>query len=347
MCRAIGYGLAFYAQLARETKGEPFLRRTGSLHVALMPRRVEYFHRQVEAARKLGIEAEFVGLEQIKRLAPAIDVKSVLSAYFVPGDGYLDSRAAALAMADAAARVGLDVRLNVEMTGLVTEQGRVKAIDTSEGRMAVSRLVIAAGPWTARLSGSVAALPVALIRHQRVRTAATDAVTPEHPVVRIPDLSCYMRPERGGLTYGFFEPEPTSVDLAELPSTFRTADVEPPVATMDAARSRLQPVVPLLGELDIVERYQGLLGLAPDAQYVVGAMPGVQGVFVGCGCAALGIAGAPAVGRWLAQCVVEDSSDRDRRDFDPARFDERSRDADGVREMARRRYADYYAIPTE
>ncbi len=72
-------------------------------------------------------------------------------------------------------------------------------------------------------------------------------------------------------------------------------------------------------------------------------MPEVKGLFAASGCAALGIAGSAAIGRWLAGWVVEGKPDDDLRDFDLLRFGDQA-DRNWVRDESRRFYETYYDI---
>jgi sarcosine oxidase, subunit beta len=136
------------------------------------------------------------------------------------------------------------------------------------------------------------------IRHQRVTTAPVSGIPDHHPVVRVTDESCYLRPEEGGYLYGFFEPDPTSYDL-ELSAGFRTSEIEEPVQVMEGDRGRLAPIFPVLQGMGIAAYKRGLTTFAPDGAYLIGPVPQVEGLFAATGCAALGIAGSPAVGSWM------------------------------------------------
>jgi glycine/D-amino acid oxidase-like deaminating enzyme len=52
---------------------------------------------------------------------------------------------------------------------------------------------------------------------------------------------------------------------------------------MTTAQRRLLPQFPVLADLDIAERIQGLTTFAPDGSYLLGPVPGVEGLFVATG----------------------------------------------------------------
>src|ERR671914_839526 len=298
MRRAIRYAIDLFMGFERETGHDPGFRQVGSLLLALTPERMTSFEEHVEHANGNGVEASFVDEAEMPRLAPHLDVKRVEGGYFVTEDGYLDPRQCARAFCAAAEDLGVGMRTGVAATGFSVREGRVVGVETEQGLVEAEQVVVTAGPWTGIVAKMVGYEPAMVpIRHQRVTTAPVSGIPEHHPVVRLTDASCYLRPEEGGYLYGFFEPDPTSYDLEKLPAGFRTADIEEPVEVIEEARARLAPIFPVLSELETVAYKRGLTTFAPDGAYLVGPVRQVDGLFAATGGAALGIAGSAAVGR--------------------------------------------------
>src|SRR5439155_191971 len=66
----------------------------------------------------------------------------------------------------------------------------------------------------------------------------------------------------------------------------------------------LMEIVPGLAEAPVVGGTAGVPTYTPDGHFVVGALPGVAGLFVATGCCAHGIAGSGSVGRAVAEAVT-------------------------------------------
>jgi glycine/D-amino acid oxidase-like deaminating enzyme len=345
MRRAVRYAIDLFVDFERETGYDPGFRQVGSLLLALTPERMASFEEHVEHANTNGVKAHFVDGAEMSRLAPHLDVSRVEGGYFVPEDGYLDPRQCAEALRAAAEDLGVKIRTGSAATGLSVRDGRVVGVETDRGLVEAERVVVTAGPWTGILAKMVGHAPAMVpIRHQRVTTVPTPGIPDHHPVVRVTDASCYLRPEDGGFLYGFFEPNPTSYDLEKLPAGFRTSDIERPVEVMEEAHERLSPVFPVLKNLGIADYKRGLTTFAPDGAYLIGPVPQAEGLFAATGCAALGIAGSAAVGRWLADWVARGEPGEALSSVDPERFGERAADPEWVRKESEKFYGGYYSV---
>ena len=348
MLQAIRYALELFSEFPKETGHDPGLRQTGSLMVALTPERMDAYARQIERSHRNGIEADFVSHAEMARLAPALDTTQIEGGYFVPNDGYLDPQQCARAYAAAAKDMGVQIQLNTPVTGLRQRNGEVLGVETEDGFIGSNHLVITAGPWGAGLAKAVGVTTAAQpIRHQRARTVPTPGIPDHHPAVRVTDVSCYFRSDKGGYLYGFFEPTPVSIDLEAMPADFRTGDIEPPVEVISEAQRRLAPIVPILNDLDIAEYRRGITTFAPDGAYLIGPVPGLDRLYLATGCAALGIAGSPAVGRWLAKWIIDGDPGEDLTMFSHGRFGAQAADQEWLRRESEQFYANYYGIRSE
>ena len=345
MLRAIQYALELFSQFSNETGHDAGLRQTGSLMVALTPERMEVYAHRIEQAHQNGIKAEFVSHAEMVRLAPALEVSKIEGAYFVPDDGYVDPQQCAHAYAAAARDLGVQIELGTSVTGLRLHDTQIVGVETQHGFIESDQVFITAGPWAGILARKAGfAVPMQPIRHQRARTVPVSGIPTHHPVVRVTDVSCYLRPEGDGYLYGFFEPNPTSLDLEGMSADYRTRDIEPPVEVMVEAQKRLIPIFPVLEALEIAEYRQGMTTFAPDGSYLIGPAPGVDGLYVATGCAAIGIAGSAAVGRWLAKWLIDGYPGEDLTHFGHERFGNRSADREWLRRESEQFYANYYSI---
>ena len=79
-------------------------------------------------------------------------------------------------------------------------------------------------------------------------------------------------------------------------------------------------------------------------QYVLGPVDGAEGLFAATGCAALGIAGSAAVGKWLAGWALDGRPGEDLARFAADRFGAQGKDPAWVRKTAHAFAGNYYGI---
>ena len=96
--------------------------------------------------------------------------------------------------------------------------------------------------------------------------------------------------------------------------------------------------------LEIAAYKRGLTTFAPDGAYLIGPVPQVEGLFAATGCAALGIAGSAAVGRWLEGWIARDDPGEDLSSVGLERFGEKASDRAWIRREAEAFYGGYYGI---
>ena len=135
-----------------------------------------------------------------------------------------------------------------------------------------------------------------------------------------------------------------SIDLDDWSSDFRTDNLPDAVEIMNEARRRFAHVFPILGMADIVERIQGITTFAPHGQYVLGPVPNVEGLHLAPGCAALGIAGAAAGGKWIAETITTGEIPPDLTTFNHGRFGALAEDCAAIREAGLRFDGNYYSL---
>lgn len=339
----VGQTLADIATLEADGLVSGF-KRTGSLRLALTPAREAETRAQVAAARGFGVDATLVGADDARRLAPGLEVPKDHPAAWMPNDGYAEPYTLATAYATAARRGGVTFATGREVLGVRVAAGRVRGVTTRGGDVDAEAVVIAAGAWSgviaARAGTPVPAFPV---RHQAWVTAPMDWLTPTFPVVRVPDRLAYLRPEVGGLMLGFFETTPLGVDVAAR-ADFAVAATPRDRDVLTAHAPGLMDVIPGLGEAPIVGGTAGVPTYTPDGHFVVGALPGVAGLFVATGCCAHGIAGSGGVGRALAEAVTGEAATLDPGPMAPGRFGAQAWDALWVRVACEETYARYYDL---
>jgi len=183
---------------------------------------------------------------------------------------------------------------------------------TDQGEIRTPVVIDAAGAWT-RVVAEMTGIRVPLVptRHQLYITRPLDGVLAEHPIVRVLDVNVYVRPERGGLLLGGYEPDPLQIDVRTLGADFEIANLALDFEPLRKLTHEVRDQFPILVGAEIDEFRGGLPTMTADGRLIVDHVPGVSGFFVVSGCCVGGLSISPAVGEAVADWIVNDAPPRE------------------------------------
>jgi len=221
----------------------------------------------------------------------------------------------------------------------------VTAVITPKGEIACETVVDAAGAWAALVGSSAdVTVPVASVRHELAITGPIAGIGPDEPIARIIDASTYLRPAQGGLMVGGFEPDPLAVAPPADPA-WTIADLELDPALPARMAVTVVANAPQLVGAPFSEVRGGLFTMTPDARFLLGPAPGLDGFWLNTGCNGSGFSFSAAVGEALAAWIVTGEPPMDLSPLDPARFVGRSFDESELVQLGVHQYANYYTPP--
>ena len=311
-----------YGRVARETGIDPGFRQVGSLTVARTEERFAEIRRPVSIARDAGLPSEIVDRERIRELWPSAVVDDLVGGVYFPDDGTINPGVAALALAKAAVDRGVRYVPETSVIGFRRdgEGRRVTGVTTSAGDIDAEVVVLAAGLWTSELArladASVALYPA---EHVWVMTEETPAASEDLPFLRDLDGYLYIRHHGGRFVIGAFEPNGKPWPPSGVP-TEGFVDLGPdwehfgPV--LAAARTR----VPILEDIGFGQYLRGPESFTPDANFQLGFVPEVPGLFVAAGLNSQGIIFGPGVGRAATEWILAGHMTMDLVEVDVARM---------------------------
>ncbi len=127
-------------------------------YIALGPRSQESDLTEVyERQQRIGYPSDlYLGQEAVtahmRSLYPDWRATGITACLHEHAGGYAFNRESMLGLADKARAAGAEIVIGVEVTGFQFDQsGAVTAVQTSQGRIEVEQVVVAVGPWIARL----------------------------------------------------------------------------------------------------------------------------------------------------------------------------------------------------
>jgi glycine/D-amino acid oxidase-like deaminating enzyme len=326
--------------------GEPMIFfQPGSLKIARRPEHEAQLHEEVARGKRLGLDVALITPQDAQRLMPYLATDGVRAAMHVRSDIYLEPVQVPAGYARASGRLGAVLLPHTPVEEIVTEGGVVAGVRTPRGEIRARIVVDAAGAWLRRvaaLGGSTVKLVPT--RHQLMITVPLPGVRPEQPITRIIDANVYVRPDKGGLMLGGYEPEPMQYDMAALPASFGIDDMPLDVSVLRQLAESVAAQFPIFRDIALQEHRGGLPTMTADGEHVVGPAPGLSGLYVIGGCCVGGLTTAPALGELLAQWITQGRASPDLALMAPDRMATGIAE-DELRELCRLQYAHHYWSP--
>jgi glycine cleavage system aminomethyltransferase T/glycine/D-amino acid oxidase-like deaminating enzyme len=321
----------------------------GSVRLASSPEQLKELQRTASRARGVGLDVDVISAAEARRLLPAISPESLYGAVYLPGDGFLDPHGATFALAAAARELGVRIRQNTRVNGFeMGPRGEIRRVLVDAGEPIDTELVVnAAGLWAPRVAEMVDAfIPSTPVDHQHVALRAVPGheLPADMPAFRDPDNLVYGKAEHGGMLFGGYEAEPHARWLNGVPwdhaATSMAPDWERFQPLMEGAIRRF----PFLADAEAVRLVCHPDAMTPDANPLIGPMPGVRGFWVAAALSLNGFGGGGGIGRSVATWITTGDPGVDIAPYRAWRFADTYRDPEFAAALARETYADYYQL---
>jgi len=234
-------------------------------------------------------------------MVPQLRVDDILGGTFCPTDGFVDPHSVMMGFMLNARENGARLWLDTQVTGIQTENDKIRGVVTSRGIIATSVVVNAAGPWAAEIAKLAGAdLPVEPLRRQLVPTEPFTELPQRFPMVIDMSTGFHFRREGKGILLAWNDPKETPGFKTEFDTSF----IEK-ILTHAASR------VPVLAEAEVNPRraWAGLYEMTPDHHSIIGPAPTVEGLFFVNGFSGHGVMHSPASGRITADLVLQGHSE--------------------------------------
>jgi len=341
MMRFRRYSIELYRRLG-------IFEMVGSLRFASSPAQWMEVQRGASRARAIGLDVELVSADQATRLMPAITTASLFGAVWLPGDGSLDPHTATFALAKSAQGLGVTVLTGTRVTGLeLSPRGAVKAVQTETGRIETEVVVIACGIWAPQVAAMAGAFVVSTpVDHQHAALHAVEGaeLPRDMPCFRDPDNLVYGKAEAGGMVLGGYELDPHARWIDGVPWDHAGTSVPPDEHRFEPLLKGAARRFPAVSEAGIVKLVCHPDAMTPDANPLLGPVPGVSGLFMAAGLSLNGFGGAGGIGKSLAELITAGDTELDLYAYRPWRFGPVHRDHRYVAELAREAYRYYYFL---
>ncbi|MBC7604147.1 MAG: FAD-dependent oxidoreductase, partial [Ramlibacter sp.] len=319
------YGIELYATLEAETGLATGWKQCGSVNVAKTPERMQVLRKQLAMARAFGVECHEISPQEALEKYPILRIDDLQGALWLPGDGKANPADLCMSLAKGARNRGVKIVEDIEVTAVLTDQGRVTGVRTAQGGVTTDVkcevLVNCAGQW-ARQFGALAGVNVPLFsaEHFYIVTGQIPGVHPMLPVMRDPDGFIYYKEEVGGLVMGGFEPKAKPWKVDPIPSTFQFQLLDEDWDQFEILMNNAMHRTPCLETAQVKMLLNGPESFTPDGNFILGEAPELRNYFVCAGFNSAGIANSGGAGRLMAEWIAAGEPSTDVWEVDIRRF---------------------------
>jgi len=341
----LGYSVELYKTLEWETGLATGWKMNGGLRLACNQERWTEVKRQATTAHSFGLEMHLLTPREALDLWPVMDIDDLVGAAFLPTDGQANPSDITQSLASGARKGGVQICEDTEVTGFDFDGDTIHTVNTTNGSIQCERLVICGGQWSRQL-GQLAGvnIPLVSVQHQYLVTEQIPGVASDLPTLRDPDRLTYFKEEVGGLVMGGYEPNPLPWAQQGIPQGFNFTLLDNDLDHFEPLMEQAIARVPALADAGIKQMLNGPESFTPDGNFILGAAPERNNVFVGAGFNAFGIASGGGAGMALAEWVQNGAPPFDLWPVDIRRFGKPHADVNWVRSRTLEAYSKHYTM---
>jgi len=276
--------------------------RCGYLIAAPAGEKSDALRSALAGQRRFGIAVEQIDAARARQLLPIAEFGDDELIGYEPEAGFADAYLVTSAFARNARRLGVRIREGATVTGLARSSDRITGVICGGEHLAADQVICVQNVWTGELARWTGIwLPLTIERHA-VLSLETRAApyTREMPVFK--DLAStgllYCR-SYGGVQMLVSEGTP-----GEVLASPETEQADVPLDKVLGVGEQVAARFSAYAEAGLASSWTGLYDVTPDWNPVLGALPGIEGLWVAYGFSGHGFKLAPAIGRQVAQAML-------------------------------------------
>lgn len=260
-----------------------------------------------EKARVLGLDAEALTKDQIKRLEPGIEL-NVLGAIHYHCDAHLYPNQLMPQLKKYLTDQGGVIHTNEPVLTMEIQHGTIKKLKTKANDFEADVFILAGGSWLPELS-KMAGIHIPMMPGKGY------SVTDNNPTIRlnIPAILCEARvaitPMHGLMRYG------GTMEIASVNHQINIKRVEGILEAVPGYFSNLQPKMP-----DKKDIWYGFRPCSPDGLPYIGFSHRIKNMMIAGGHSMMGLGLGPATGKVVTEMCNQEQTSVRTDAFDPERF---------------------------
>ena len=252
--------------------------------------------------RELGVDVRHISAQELAEIDPNARLAEDEAAAFEAEAGYVEAVQVVASFSDAARREGADIRLGVEVRGIVGQGGKVTGVETNEGRYNSRTVVLATGPWAAQLGPEAGIkLPVQPCRTQVALYRKPVDFGRRTAIYGDFVQGLYFKPTHGEMIHA----GSLAGEEANSPVDPESYDESADSDWLPVVRQKLSRRYPAMHGGYGRGGYGALYAITPDWHPIIDRLPGLDGAFCAVGFSGHGFKMSPIVGQLMAELVVD------------------------------------------
>jgi len=323
--RLMAYTIKLYKEIEETSGHSTGFKPSGGFYLASNEVWDDYLKRERSKARYMGLDQEFISLEEVAKKNPLIDPKRYISALWDPIDGEVDPSGVTYAFAKAAKVHGAKYYNNTLVKDTKQKKDGTWDVITDQGNISAEIVINAGGLW-AREVGQMAGinLPVQPMEHHYLITEAIPEIEAMGEGKRLPvgtdfEGNIYFRQEGKGMLLGTYEQKSTPWKVEGTPMNFGHELLEPKLENIQDRLAIGFKRMPALEKAGIKNIVNGPFTFGPDGSPLIGPVPGLKNYWVAVGVMA-GFCQGGGVGKCIAEWIIDGEPSIDVWAMDVARF---------------------------
>lgn len=283
------------------------IKKVGILHLAASENKVRELEELVQTATEFNEPWEYISAEKAEEMTPWLDAQTALKIAFMPDEAYCDPYLLGTFFARSAKLLGADIRQGVEVTEILMDGNTATGVATKDDIIEADVVIIASGAWAPVLAKKAGInLSLAPVRSQYWITERKEIFPETSPMVVLPDVNAYLRPEGGSLLFGIREKKSMAVSPNNVPDDISNFQFSTDKGINDLSEviHKLASFFPLVYEIGLKHYIAGFSAYTPDNYLSMGSTPFVNNILFATGCVGAGIAVSGGTGLAFAEMAA-------------------------------------------
>ena len=284
-----------YEGLSQDLNYNVMFSPRGVLMLAQTHHEVRGYKRTAHANALQGVRTEWIGPERVKEICPIMNIHGprypVLGGLWQSRGGTARHDAVAWGYARACSDMGMDVIQQTEVTGIDTEGGRVRAVETSRGRIECDKLGVVVAGHSSVLAGMAGfRLPLESVPLQAL---VSEPIKPCMDIVVMANtVHGYMsQSDKGEMVIGG-----GTDGYAGYTQRGSFQHVE------ETLRALIE-TFPMISRLKMLRQWGGIVDVTGDRSPILSKTP-VEGMYLNCGWGTGGFKAIPGSGWGMAELMA-------------------------------------------